>query len=94
MKKFLDFTAHQLALQGYKGTSFIPFAPQDRYDDKVKKLIDKLKFGFKCEKNPYIYFFHTHVDALMYMFWHLILQQAPEQGKINFYLKLSVQSLY
>lgn len=81
MKKFLDFTSSRLAIKGYKDPSFIPFAPQDRYDDKVKKIIDKLKFGFKCQKNPYIYFLHSHDEALMYMFWHLILQEASETGK-------------
>jgi cysteine desulfurase len=81
MKKFLDFTSNKLALCGYEDPLFVPLAPQSRFDDRVKKIIDKINFGFKSEKNPFVYFFASPFEASLFLFWHLILEEAPQSGK-------------
>lgn len=81
MKKFLDFTSDQRMLSGYDDPSFVPLAPQDRYDEKLKKLLDKARFGFKAEKYPYVYFLPTQNDANLFVYWHLVFNEAPTCGK-------------
>lgn len=84
MKKFLDFTADQTISRYCDEASFVSLAPENRYNERVDKLLDKLKYGFKGEKNPFIYFFQTPVEASLFIFWHLVLQEAPLTGKNQF----------
>lgn len=81
MKKFLDFTSDQRMLSGYDDPSYAALAPQDRYDDKLKKLLDKARFGFKAQKYPFVYFLPTANDANLFVYWHLVFSEAPNSGK-------------
>jgi cysteine sulfinate desulfinase/cysteine desulfurase-like protein len=89
MKKFLDFTHDQTVLKRGVDPFFVPLGLIHKRAQNIKKLIEKLKFGFKAQNYPYIYRFKAHTEAQIALYMSLYSSQVVESGKNQYLFEAS-----